>query len=366
MRPYRLLALLIFGSTGCFDLKSLQSGTSDMAMAMTTPDLRQNGNPDMRMPVDMAIPTDLATPPDQLPPAFMWTPVTPALASTSFFAISGIAASGPTVYVVGEGPAVYKASDGTTFIETTKPIAQCAATLKALWVKDASEVWIADAQGKVCQTTNSGVSWTDQKTMATMSQNAIFGRSSTDVLVGGDDTTKGLYGSGTSFAWASANFGIGQKVHGVWIGTSTYVAVGEGAKAATASMPSGTWTSLPNMGINGGSTFTAVFGTAENNVWATTSAGDLASADFTAMTPKLTRRARMTGENFLALWVKSDTEVWVTTDKSKVYMWDGSILVDKSGDLPTGLTLTGIWGNGSGQIWVIGNTSAGKGAIFKH
>ena len=84
----------------------------------------------------------------------------------------------------------------------------------------------------------------------------------------------------------------------------------------------------------------------------------------------MNQRASVANATFAALWVRSANEVWIAGSAGgspKVWQWNNSAMTmtDRTGNLSTaGYTLTGIWGDGAGVVWIIGN-NATNGAIFK-
>ena len=368
MRTFSRYALLTVGLVGCLDLDALQSGRNN------SPDLSLPVVQDMTSPapvdmtvnlVDLASPRDMGTP--DLLPVFAWTAVTPAVAPMNLYGISGVG-SGATasIYVVGQAATVIKSVAGAAFIAGTGPTG-ATADFNALWVKDAMNLWVADGAGKVYTSTDgatTALAWADKMTGASMVQRAISGRAGKDdVLVAGDDTTKGLLLNPTAgTTWSAANCAQGEKVLGVWGSPNYYVFVGDKLKASRGTNPAMGCTPMVQMGVTGAPSITAVSGTSDTDAWMVTADGQLINADLTAANDKMIRQKNLGGATFSALWVKSATDIWIVG--SKIWQWDGMNIVDKTGNLPTGYTLTGVWSDGT-SIWVIGNKS-NVGAIFKH
>ncbi len=367
MRQSLVLAMLMFGAASCVDLSALQNGPADMAMQMAQ---------DLEKPKDLAKrddltvivpPTDMSKPPADMTPPVTWTNVTPATAPSHLLAISGYAAAmTEAIYIVGQSDTILTSADGTTFTPGATTPSNGGKDLNALWVASALDVWVADSVGNVFETPDAAVTWNNKNTGATMAQHAIFGRAGKDVLVGGDDTSKALELTPlTATSWtASTQCPQNQKIFGIWASTDTYVVVGDKNTAAKAADPSTACTKLSASGVNGTPPFTAISGTADNNIWAVTNDGQLAAADLTANT--ISTKVSKNNGNFVAVWVNSATEIWVADQNDKVYMSDGTTLVDKTGNLNPGggSSLTGIWGDGT-HIYVIGNKGA-SGFIYKH
>jgi hypothetical protein len=244
----------------------------------------------------------------------------------------------------------------------------------ALWVQDASNIWVADSVGEVYTSTDGATmatNWAAKTSGLGMAAHGVFGNTN-GLLVGGDPTGQARYLTPlSSTTWSNANCNQGQKVLGIWADTNYFVCVGAGGKGAKNTNPAGGsgWTNLAFGGGNGwtgGPDFTAVHGTADNNVWMVSIDGQLGVTDLTAANSKAFQRTAVSGAVFNAVWVKSTTEVWVAGNGSKVWQYDvtNNRMNDKSGDLPANYNLTGIWGDGT-SIWVIGNNGT-AGGIFKH
>lgn len=367
-------AVLSLGLAGCLDLNALQSGANP---------------PDMALPVDMADPqmdmaqppADMATPdmsnPDMASP-FAWTNVTPATAPGKLNAISGFVGGGiTTVYAVGAAATVLKSANGAAFAPAASP-AMGAMEFTALFIRDASNLWVADANGKVFTSTDAAATtanWTDKMTGSAIPQRGIFGRAGADsVLVAGDDTTRGLFlnpSSGTAWSATVSACTGGVKTTGVWGSAGYYLFVGEGLKAAKGPNPAMACNSLSNMDLVGSANFVAASGVDDQNAFLLTADGQLGHSDLTAANDKMFRRGRVMNATFTALWVRNQNEVWVVgslAGSPKVWQWvTGSLnMTDRTGNLSAaGYTLSGIWGDSAGSLWIIGN-NGGTGAIFKH
>ncbi len=366
-------ALLCLGLAGCLDLSILQSGANPPDMALPE---------DMASPVvDMASPVpDMATPdmanPDMATP-FAWTNVTPTTTPARLYGISGSTGGGTVIYVVGAAATVLKSSNGTTFTAAAVPAAGTM-DFTSLWVRDSTNLFVADGNGKVFASNDGAATagnWVDKMTNSTFPQRAIFGRSAADsVLVAGDETGKALLLtplSGTTWSATNAACTSNVKSTGVWGSANYYLIVGEGLKATKGTNPASACTALSNMGINGSPNFVAASGVDDKNAFLLTADGQLADSDLTAANDKMNLRGRVMNATFTAMWARTKDEVWVVGSLGgapKIWQWvNGSTnMTDRTGNLAaTGYTLTGIWGDGSGALWIIGN-NATNGAIFKH
>lgn len=372
MKKTKLLCLLVAGAAGCFDLDALQSeyGTSqDMAMAM--PDLAMPTPPDMTMPnptpADMTVPRDMVVPPDLMPVPFAWSNESPTVPPLNLYAISGVTVGGTTnIYAVGK-TATFLKSTGGQFAAGVGPTG-VVTDFNALWLKDANNVYVAESTGKVFLTTDAAATaanWSDKATGAPNSQRAIAGLAGKDeVLVGGDDTSKALILkplSATAWTATNANCTQTKKIFGIWGGTNYYAIVGEGLRISKSQDPVAGCNSIMQMGVSGTPDLTAVHGNSDTSVWAVSKDGQLMSTDLTGNN-KLQREANVTGATFNAIWAKADNNVWVVG--TKVWQWNGTTLIDRTGDLPAGYTFTGVWGNAT-NVWIVGNLAT-AGAIFKH
>jgi hypothetical protein len=379
-----VLSTAVLCSTGCLDLATLQSGgTGDMSttaphdMAMVPPP------PDMVKIHDMVKPDDL-TMPDLMPP--YWVDVSPATAPKNLYAIAGTVTSGSgtnsvtTIYAVGQSATVLKwasGGSGSTFSAGVNNSGE-KGDYTALWLDSAMAVYMADSLGDVWETSDGATNannWTDLKTGAPAGQHAIYGQSggTGEVLVGGDSAGDNLYLNPLTLTlpmWMAAGIPGGKKVLGIWAGTSNFIAVGDMLTAAktpsplppAATMP--TWTTINN-NATGNPSYTAVSGSADNDVWVVTGDGQLLTVDLTVATGTLSKKTNKGGGNFTGVWVKSATEVWIVDNGGAVYEWNGTTLLTMTQDLPGGYALTGIWGDGNGGLWITGNKGA-NGAIFKH
>ncbi len=363
-------ALLSLGLAGCLDLSVLQSGANPPDMALPV---------DMAMPVDMVKPVDMVTPPVDMAMPDMatpttWTNVTPTPAPGKLYAISGNYAGGmTTIYVASAAGAVLKSTNGTAFSSLA---VGGMADLLGLWVKDASTVYVVDNSGNTYATANGGAAaadWANKMSMEGGIVRAVYGQTGTDsVLIGGANTTRALFlkpTSGTTWSAADNLTAQGKQIYGIFAGATYYVTVGDNRAAkCTDPLTAATCAALSKSGFAGSPILTAVHGTADNNVWIVTEDGNLAQSDLTSGTNQMTKRGNIGGGNFAAVWVKSANEVWIAGSAGggqRIWMWDGATLQNKTGNLSTSYVLTGIWGDGNGNIWVVGN-NGNAGGIFKH
>ena len=105
-------------------------------------------------------------------------------------------------------------------------------------------------------------------------------------------------------------------------------------------------------------------GISDTVAFAVTNDGQLGMTDLTAANNRITRAGSLGSATFTGLWVKSATEVWISAS-GRVYLWNGSNFADRTGNLPVGYVWTGIWGDGNGGLWLVGQQGA-VGAIYKH
>lgn len=350
MRSSTLFMVSVVGLAACLDLAALQSGEQDMAMPQS--DLLTGG--DMPTQGDMA-PADLSP----LPPS--WT-VVHTVTGTRLNAISGSIRGSESITAVGDAQTVVRGS-GSAF--QTATIAGAASDLQALWVNGGMEVWTVGTDGQVWRTTNGGAAWTDMMSGTSEGLRGIFARngSSTDIVVAGDDTDRIRHWDGT--AWADGDHGRGDVMHGVWASSQRFWVVGDSGDSATDTDPRSMWTNISD--ISGGPRMNAIAGLDDNNVWAVTEGGGLYKYD--AARTEWDSVSSTTGA-LRAMWIASATEIWVAGVNGP----NGIVLrcnpVARScTNLSTAMlgqhTITGIWGNGSGGIWLTAN-SGSNGVIFKN
>jgi hypothetical protein len=366
-------ALLSLGLAGCFDLSVLQSGANPPDLAL--PEDMASPPVDMaKPPADMATP-DMANPDMATPP--VWGNVTPATAPAKLYGISGVTAGGTVIYAVGAAATVLKSTDKMTFVGAAVPAAGTT-DFSALWVRDAMNLYVADTNGKVFASSDgaaTAANWADKATNSTFPQRAIYGRSGADSLVvAGDDTSRALLLtplSSTTWSATMSSCTGGVKTLGVWGSTNYYVLVGEGLKAAKGGNPAMTaCTALQPMSITGSPNLVAVSGFNDQNAWLISADGQLIHADLTAANDKMNQRGVVANATFAALWVRSANDVWIAGSvggSPKIWQWNSNTMSDRTSNLSTlgaGYTLTGIWGDGTGAVWIIGN-NATNGAIFK-
>lgn len=375
MRVALRTAFMCLCLAGCLDLNVLQAGLNEPDMAL--PEDMASPIPDMATtPVDMRTPpADMANP-DMATP-FQWTNVTPVVAPGRLFAVSGTASGGTTtLYIPSTLGTMLKSSNAaaTTFATVVLPTPATTRDLTALWVKDASTVFTVDSNGETYATTNGGVlptDWANKMSTEGTMMRAVYGQAASDsVLIGGDNTTRALSlkpSTGTSWTAANATTAQTKRIYGIWASATNYIIVGDN-RAAKCSDPVMTCTALSKNGFGGSPMFLAVHGTADNNVWIVTDDGQLIQTDLTDSANAMNKRTEVAGSNFAALWVRSATEVWVvgrTGSNHKVWQCNATSCTDRTGTLPNTHTLTGIWGDGAGALWVVGNNGT-AGGIFKH
>jgi len=344
MRPSKIFAILILGFAGCPDWESLQTGLPNPGMS----DLGMNpGNQDMPgSNVDMR-PSD-------------WTSVHTSAGPLN--AISGITVPSELITVVGNGQTVVRGS-GSSF--TSMTIQGAGTNLLALWMGGQQEVWTSGTNGEVWRTTNGGSSWMNMNSGVSFILRAIYARnnSNQDIVAAGEDTDTGRHWDGTD--WQDADIGRGDQTYGIWAGSSRVWAVCAGGDAATSTNPrSGPWNNV--MDITGNPRLNAVSGLDDSNVWAVSDGGTLyryesTNASWSSVTS-------VTG-SLRAMWVRSATEVWVagvSSNNGIVYRCDTvqRSCADQNSSVLNGFTVTGIWGNGTGGIWLTANNGA-TGVIFR-
>ena len=148
---------------------------------------------------------------------------------------------------------------------------------------------------------------------------------------------------------------------GVYGGATWYGIVGEALTFNRTQDPVAGCSSPMVVGVTGTPDLTAISGDADNDVWTVSKDGQLMQIDITSNGSKLTKKANVGSATFNAVFVKANNNIWIVG--SKVWQWNGTTINDKTGDLPSGYTYTGVWTNGT-NVWITGNSGA-LGSIFK-
>lgn len=354
MRRTDMLSLLMAGASGCLDLNSLESGNTLGDLGSASKDMAMTMGGDMAL-TDMAgtQQPDLKSS-DMSGPAAPWSTPPAKFTGTPLNAITGYATGGDTIFAAGNGGVVI-VGDGKANTFAAAKNSAGNSNLNAVWATGTKSAMVVDQAGGVWATADQGDSaWTDQAAGATKALNAIIGRSASDIVVMGADTTNGRYYNGT---WANAKHNTGQPMFGVWASATTWYAVGNGGYVATATDPTATWSSIK---VASNPNLSAVWGVDDKNVWAVGAGGILAQYDGTAWT-----KSGLGGQNLNAIWGVSGTDIFAVGNSGTAYHYNGSTWSSISTASLSGYTLTGVWADGAGGVWV----SAIKGAdgyIFKY
>jgi len=347
MRPSFFLCTLALPLGACLDFALLQSGTNQTDLATTNPDLTSPA-------ADLSMPA----PPDMTAPPTTWVK-TYNSTGTKLYAISGLASATDSIYVVGEAGRVFGGSGGTF---TKLSFDAGSGALTSLWLAGASEIWLASADGFVLRSTDAGsTNWVDQSASAPYSLKGIYGKSNSDVVVMGANSSNGLSGK-PSPNWMNAPHGTSKNVNGIWASATKYYVVGLNGTAASAADPRGTWTQIAPLP---GNDLTAISGVDDATVFAVTNTGKLLK--YASGANSWTTLLSLPGAPALnAVFVKSATEIWVAGNSASVYRCDSTTpaCVNESNSNLGNATLTGVWSSSRGT-WVVGYSGA-DGAIFKY
>lgn len=358
--------LLLVGAAGCLDLSALQSGGSgsqDMAMQVPM---------DMAMsPVDLARDQSVVVIPDLTPTPDLSTPVewTKVYSSSMapLYAISGMAGSSggaDSIFAVGKNGTVVQGAD-SSFTKVASPTGS--PDLHALWVAGAKDLWVAGSAGQAQHSTDAGASWLAPVASTNLSFKllGIFGKGTSDIIVAGEDNNNGAAWNGS--LWSAIAHNNTNFVLGIWASPNSYYVVGMGGRSSKSSMASGSWTPIKNIAND----LNAISGLDDNNIWSVTSSGQIVT--YNAGMNKWTQVVSVAGSPVLnALWVKSAAEVWIAgVNGGNGYVAQCDLAAgspsctSKGNSNLNGVTLTGIWGNGTGAIWASA-TQGTDGAIFKY
>lgn len=311
-------------------------------------DMSVGGPADMAGGADLR-PADMANPWSAVPSGLMSTP--PLLA---------IGGTGTTVYVVGYGGTVLQAT-GPNYTFTAKPGPTGAGNLTGLWVNTASDLWVIDTTGHVWHSIDSASTWQTTTVAATGALLAIAGRSTTgEIVVAGADPSNGYYYNGT--VWALTPIMLGTATRGLAASGNYFVAVGDGTKAARSSNLTMAWSAIGVGTVAGTPNLLAIVSN-NNQGFIATSDGQLLALSLGF--GNLMSVTSAAGQRFNALWFGGAQNIWLAGSASAVFNWKGAASpVDNGPGLPGGLTLNGVWGDGTGTVFVVGSDSS-SGYIFR-
>lgn len=313
--------------------------------------------PDLAMPTDGSPSTDdmrMTQPADLLPVHWQqrYTHGTRLLR-----AISGTLTGGLTVWAVGDTGLVVR-GDGTTFAEVTAPSAN---QLTGVWAATKSSAYVCDRGGNVWSTIDDGTSWQNVVGLS-YPLNAIAARSKDDMLVVGDNIGNGHHFDGSM--WNVAMHSLGNNASGAWASPDTYYVVGAQGKGARATNAEGTWTSIPALASND---LRGLSGHSLSNMF-TISVGDNGVAQgFSTAGGTWTNLGFVSAAtNLRSVYVTGNNSAYVVGTAGAVYAYNGAWSSLTASHLAT-LTMAGIWSDGSGGIWAIGQGMASSpGGIFRY
>ena len=127
---------------------------------------------------------------------------------------------------------------------------------------------------------------------------------------------------------------------------------------ATVADPTKAWTQLSP---TGNPAVRAVWAANDTNVWIAGTKGSLQRYDGT----NFTKFDQGTTVDFAAIWGNGPKEIFAVGSGGAVFRYDGTNWVsDGNSTVLAGYNLTGVWGDGKGGVWVLGERLRRNGAVF--
>jgi hypothetical protein len=358
MRRNKVFPMLMAGAAGCLDLNALNSGQGDMG---TMPkDLAMPTEPDLAVP-DLA-PGDLIMGPDMSGPV-NWKKVYPTSATSQpLNAISGAKDATGTIFAVGNASTVVSGTD-TNFTKTTATA--LSGDIRALWVASSTELWVTSTNNnRVHYSITAGEIFLEPVVAPPNKVwRGIYAKAgkNNDIVVAGDDKTVAAHWDG--LAWTTVDPDLKNKGQAVWASDANFWIVGVAGGSSTSNDgKKATWTKLTDYSTD----INAVTGVDNSNVFAAAKDGKLLKLNGGNSAWDVNATAAGSPE-LNAVWAKDNKEVWVAGVGGAVSKCDASVgtCANVSNSNLTGYTITGIWGDAKGGIYVTANNGAG-GNIFKY
>ena len=273
--------------------------------------------------------------------------------------ISGTTAGGLTIMATGTGQLVVR-GNGTNF--TASQLSNGSANLTGIWLASATSAFACDRAGIVYSTTNGGAAWTPSPNLG-YPLNAIYGRSTSDILVVGDSTISAAHFDGAS--WKNAPHNAGLPFYGVWASSNAYYIVGgsgQGERSATPEV-AGSWTLISNLN---GMTLRGISGYQSSDMFPL-AVGDGSTDEYYQMATKnwVDLKFPQPGVNLAASWASGGANGYVVGAAGTVYFYNNGAWASVGNSNLNGYDLTGIWGDGAGGLWVSASKGT-DGAIFKY
>jgi hypothetical protein len=275
------------------------------------------------------------------------------------FALHAITGSDTShIWAVGDSSGTVR-WNGSSWTSGTIASATPNTTLYAAWMRSGNEVAAVGQAGRTFINTSasSGGAWA-APTAGGSDLHAVWGRGTTELWAGGDDTSNLFYYQ-SSFWLAKRN--LGSKLAGAWGNSNLIVLVGDSSKIGRVGNAS---TAFVADTVNGAtSNLRAVWGISDSQLWAVGSGGVVGTASGTTWSLAVVAP----GAQLNGVWASSASDIWAVGDASTVIHYNGTTWSAVSADAVAGYNLVGIWGADSQNIWVIGNRPAGsQAAIFRY
>lgn len=273
--------------------------------------------------------------------------------------ISGSTTGGLTVMATGAGQLVVR-GDGKVF--AARQTSGGTAAVSGVWLASATSAWACDRGGMIYSTTDGGLTWPTAANIG-YALNAIYGRSSSDILAVGDNPSGATHFDGT--AWRNAPHSAGLPFYGVWASNSTYYIAGGSGQGERSPTPEtlGSWTAIANLN---GMTLRGMSGLLSSDAFPV-AVGDAGTVEYYQMVTGKWQDLGFPnkGVKLAAAWVTGAANGFVVGTGGTVYFYNNGAWVSYGNSNLNGYDLTGIWGDGSGGIWVSASNGT-DGAIFKY
>lgn len=305
---------------------------------------------------DGGLPSDLPPGADLRPANWGMVYFSPGKPLTS---LSGTTAGGLTIMATGAGQLVVR-GDGKVF--AARQTSGGTATVSGVWLASATSAWACDRAGVIYATTDGGMTWNSAASVM-YPLNAIYGRSTSDILAVGDSTVSATHFDGSM--WRNAPHNAGLPFYGVWGSSSTYYIAGGSGQGGRSPTPETavSWTAIANLN---GMTLRGMSGLLSSDAFPV-AVGDAGTVEYfqTATGKWQDLGFPNKGVKLAAAWVTGAANGFVVGSGGTVYFYNNGVWISYGNSNLNGYDLTGIWGDGTGGVWVSASNGT-DGAIFKY
>lgn len=342
MRVALMTALLL---SGCVDFDALYRGSA-------ADDLPTGGPMDLARTVeDLGTSSDSASP-DLVPPVY-W--VTAYSAAGGAKPLRGLTGAGTAIYVVGDGGTLIQSNNrgGTWAIRTTGT----GTNFSGVWASAADDAWIVGNGGNIYH--YDGTTLTPATFVPNQNYGAVAGVNSQQVIAVGDDLNMGGQFR-MMVKWQGTTHNLGQKQHGMWGMNNRLWSVGDNNIGGSYDINNQNWTKQTITASKSTIMFRAVWGSAENDVWAVGAEGNISHF---AANPPFQLATTNSVVNLNGVWGLGPTNIWAVGDAGTILHYDGSSWQKwtKIQDIQPNEMLLAIWGNGT-NLWTVSD----KGNIYRY